>query len=364
MSETWDEKRLFNREYDLERIIRFQPVCQPRLGSFTELGKLEGPEVCSRYVEPSSKMKKPDPTEQALTDLREAGPSDLERFLRHRSARVIAVAAEKAVRLQAGSVTPELVDAFRRLLPGGPKSDPGCTAKLAIVKALVELDDPAAEVYFAGARHTQPEPVWGGSVDTAAEMRGICAIGLTRMAHPEGLLEAVRLLSDKCSETRIGALRALADSGKPDAELLLRFKADTGDREPSVMGECLSALLRLGPRSRAIPFVASFLAAGSEEAAIALGESRMPEAWPVLRDAFEGSKVQSSVLLGMSLLRNDEAIEFLLNQLERGRERVAAVVVDVLASYRSDDALRERVQKLVAARNIPPVTKAFNEAWN
>jgi HEAT repeat protein len=102
---------------------------------------------------------------------------------------------------------------------------------------------------------------------------------------------------------------------------------------------------------------------GSEEAAIALGESRMAEAWPVLRDAFELSSVQSAILLGMSLLRNDEAIEFLFGQVEHGRERAAAVAVEVLGSYRGDDSLRTRMEGLVEMRKSAVVGKAFGDYW-
>ena len=45
-----------------------------------------------------------------------------------------------------------------------------------------------------------------------------------------------------------------------------------------------------------------FMRQALKEAAIALGESRMPEAWLALRDAFAGSAIPSAILLGMSLL--------------------------------------------------------------
>jgi HEAT repeat protein len=238
---------------------------------------------------------------------------------------------------------------------------------MAVVKALIELEDRAAEVFFSGTRYVQLEASWGEPVDTAAELRGMCAIGLARMAHPDALLEAVRLLSDKTAESRTGALRALADSGRTDAELVLRFKADSGDRKAEVTGECLAALLRLGPRGRAVPFVAGFLENRSQEtaeaAAIALGESRLTEAWPVLRDAFEGSAVKSAVMLGISLLRNDEAIEFLFDQCEKGIERIAVAAVSALAGYKSDDVIRGRMEKTVEARKSAAIRKAYLDAW-
>jgi HEAT repeat protein len=309
-------------------------------------------------------MKKPDPVEKALDELRET--ADVAPFLKNRNHRVVAKAAERAGRMTA-LIAPELVAAFRRLLPGGAKMDPGCVAKLAVVRALVELEDPAAEIYFAGVRYEQPEPVWGSTVDTAAELRGLCAIGLARMSHPEALLEAVRLLSDSTPEARMGALRALADSGKAEAELVLRFKADCGDKKAEVLTECFAALLRLGPRSRAAQFVAGFLqdrdTETAEAAAIALGESRIPEAWPLLRDAFTGSPAPSAVILGIALLRNDEAIEFLFQLSESGLERVAAVAIEALAPYRGDGALRTRMESLIERRKRPALGKVFRDYW-
>lgn len=305
-------------------------------------------------------MKRPDSVEIALDALRTS--DDVTPFLRHRNYRVVAKAAERTSRLNSAAA-PELVGAFRRFLPDSAKQDPGCVAKLAIAKALVELDDPAAEVYFAGARHVQMEPVWGGTVDTAAELRGICAIGLARMGHSEALFEAVRLLNDKYPETRIGALRALADSGRPEAELVLRFKADSGDKRPEVEAECFAALLRLGPKSRAVPFVAEFLQRGNGEAAIALGESRLAEAWPPLRDAFATSPVQSEILVGLSLLRNDEAIEFLFDRVAKDREKVAAVAIEAMAAYRNDEALRSRMEALIKSRPAALLRKAFEDYW-
>jgi HEAT repeat protein len=302
-------------------------------------------------------MKRPDPVEAALDELR--GAEDVTPFLRHRSCRVVAKAATRA----APGAARELAAAFQRFLEDGAKQDPGCVAKLAIAKALVEMDEPAADTYLAGARHVQLEAGYGGSTDTAAELRGVCAIGLARTAHPEALLEAVRLLSDREPETRIGAMRAMADSGEPAAELVLRYKAASGDRKEEVMGECFAALLRLGPRGRAVAYVGEFLRAGDEEAAIALGESRLAEAWPVLRAAFEGSRIQSSILLAMALLRNDEAIAYLLDRVENDRERVAAVAIEAMAAYRGDQAIRGRIEEILGKKNKPELRKVFETYW-
>jgi HEAT repeat protein len=312
-------------------------------------------------------MRRPDPTETALDALRDA--ANMRPFLRHKSNLVVAKAAARAMQSEPRCVQ-ELVDAFRRLMEEPVKRDPGCSAKIAIAKALVQAEEPAAETYFAGVRHIQMEAVYGGQEDMARDLRGTCAIGLVRMGHPEALFEAVRLLSDPAPEARTGAIRALSESGKPEAELVLRFKAMQGDRKSEVTGECFSGLLRLGPRERSIPYVSDFLnlrdSEVAEAAAIALGESRMREAWPILRDAFSRpglQPVQGAVLLGIAMLRIDEGIDFLLERVADDRERVAATAIEALALYRNDPSIRGRLEKVVALRNSAALEKAMRNYW-
>jgi HEAT repeat protein len=307
-------------------------------------------------------MRRPDPTESALDALREA--TDMTPFLRHKSNLVVAKAATRAV-----GCTQAMVEAFRRLMEDPAKRDPGCVAKIAIAKRLVETEEAAAEVYFAGSRHVQLEAVWGGQEDMARELRGICVIGLVRMGYPEALLEAVRLLSDPAPEARTGAIRALAESGKSEAELVLRFKAKQGDRKIEVTGECFAALLRLGPRVRSLPYIADFLESRDQEiaeaAAIALGESRMAEAWPILRDAFArpgNQSIHGAVMLGVAMLRIDEGIEFLIDRVANDRDRMGAAAIEALALYRNDEGIRQRVEQAVEARSSAASRESLRQA--
>ena len=134
-------------------------------------------------------------------------------------------------------VEPELVEAFERLIGDAPKRDPGCKALIAIARALVQMDDPAAKVYFAGIRHVQMEGSFGPPVDVAAPLRGLCARGLARMGHPDALMECVTLLTDPQVAARAGAIRAIAEAGRPEGVLLLRLKASVGDPEDEILGD-------------------------------------------------------------------------------------------------------------------------------
>ncbi len=318
-------------------------------------------------------MAKPNPLDRRLTALYglEENPGSIAQtlppFFRDKSNIVVAKAANMAVRLEASGLATELAQAFFPMLRRATSSDPGCVALIAIVKALVTFDAPAAEVYFAGLRYVQWEASYGKSVEVAGELRGLCARGIVRMGHPEALLEILPLLADSVP-ARIGAVRAIAETGKPEAELLLRLHVIRGDRDAEVVGECFTALLGLTAR-RSLAFVAGYLLSGSEDvaemAALALGETRMTEAFPVLREALQGElsgPVRRAVLMALSMLRRDEAFECLLALMER-QEQDAGAVIEALAIHKSDTVLRERVAEKLKLSASSRLNELFEREW-
>lgn len=282
---------------------------------------------------------------------------DLAPFLRHKSNHVVAAAAATAERFEAGALAPDLVQAFERLMRDPAKLDPGCKAAIAIVQALVQLEDAAAKVYFAGIHHIQKEGSYGPPVDAAAPLRGLCARGLARMGHPDALLECVTLLADPEIAARTGAIQAIADSGWPDGVLLLRLKALLGDKEIEVTGECLGALLSLDPAG-SLEFVAKFLNSDiegiAEQAALALGESHLPAAFSILRDAWErggAAEQRRTFLVAIAMLRIDDALEFLLDRLRTETVPVAADALAGLAFYARDEAIAARIEDIIRQRD-------------
>ncbi|HEX5230051.1 MAG TPA: hypothetical protein VFW44_20200 [Bryobacteraceae bacterium] len=310
-------------------------------------------------------MPKPPPTEDALAAIhaiRQAPekldlPRDLAPFLTHKSNHVVAAAAATVERFEVGALAPSLVEAFERLMRDPSKLDQGCKATIAIVQALVALEDPAAKMFFAGIRHVQKEGSFGPPVDVAAPLRGLCARGLARMGHPDALLECVTLLADPEIPARTGAVRAIGDSGRPDGVLLLRLKALLGDKEIEVTGECFVNLLSLDPGG-SVDFVAQFLsskeAAMAEQAALALGESHSPSAFRALRRAWEQTadrERRGMLLAGIALSRSDESLEFLFDCLASESSSVAADTLRALAHYAYDENVAARIEKAVRERN-------------
>ncbi len=318
-------------------------------------------------------MPKAPPTEDALATIHAIRHSpekydlqrDLAPFLRHKSNHAIAAAAGAAEQLEAGALAPDLVLAFEKLMRDPAKLDPACKATRAIVQALIQLEEPAAQVYFSGIRHVQKEGSYGPPVDAAAPLRGLCARGLARMGHPDALLECVTLLADSEIAARTGAIRAIADAGRPEGVLLLRLKTFLGDREIDVTGECFAALLSLDP-AESVEFVAKFLHSSiegiGEQAALALGESHSPAAFQVLRHAWENggaAEQRRTLLVAIAMLRIDPALEFLLSRLADESGPVAADALAGLAFYARDEAVLTRVEEIIRQRGDAALEAVF-----
>ncbi len=288
-------------------------------------------------------------TEDVLAQLRQA--------LTSHNSHVVAAAAEIAGEAELADLEPDLVEAFAALMRNPAKTDPGCRAKTALANALRACECPAEAVFLQGVRHVQMEPVWGGQVDTAAPLRGACALGLVGMRSRHALLELAHLLADPESDARIAAARALTYSGDPASVPLLRFKVLTGDDHAAVLYECFLALLKLD-MDTSLSFVAEYLKspdlAIAESAALALGESRHESAFAVLRDAWEDTfdaERRRTLLLALATLRVEPALAYLLD-IVRCEARVHAdAALEALRMFQRDETVWRRVEKALAERN-------------
>lgn len=293
---------------------------------------------------------------QALREL-ETGPElfdALRRALGDASEHVVARAAEIAGDRELRELEDALIAEFERLAPHGAERDKGCVAKAAVVEALVRIGSDASDLYLRAVRIVQTEPVFGGRVDTAAGMRGAACMGLVRSAHPRAYEHLAELLADPEVQARVGAAEA-AEHGAPHVVVpLLRLRAVAGDPEPRVVGACFAALLDVAPQE-SLGFVARFLDGAADEvqeaAALALGESRLPEALPILtawhaRAPFRDA--ERVALLAISLLRSEEAFAHLLGVVRDAPTGTARHALAALAPHCERETLRERA--LAAAR--------------
>jgi HEAT repeat protein len=282
---------------------------------------------------------------------------------------LVAEAAEIAGEARLGELAPDLTAAFDRFLENPVKRDPLCRAKNAIAEALDKLEFSDEDFFWRGARYTQLEPVWGGSKDTAAPLRVVCAFGLVRTRASGLLTFLVDFLCDPEKPARIGAAQALAYSETDAAYHVLRLKARLGDPEPEVVSECFNGLVSLKPEE-GVSFLAEFLHAHVEavqEAAIrALGDSRRREAFEFLKAFWEkciDAKLQEIVLMALSLLRLPPAVDFLLALVAAESQAVAEAALLALALHRYDERLRERTAAAVAKNGRAALRAHFERCF-
>src|SRR5688500_9786375 len=125
-----------------------------------------------------------DPTAQASLEL-------LTKALADRSNRVAARAAEIVREAKLEALLPHVAAVLRRFMADPVKTDPGCAAKRAAAQALYELGAAERDLLLEGARFVQHEPSFGRKfdepLDTAAELRAVCALALVRVGHPQQL---------------------------------------------------------------------------------------------------------------------------------------------------------------------------------
>lgn len=315
-----------------------------------------------------------EPVEKTLADLHalRALPQSpelrqrLTEALNSKTNLVVARAADVIRDLKLSDLAPLLVPAFDRFL-NDPSSDKGCPALIAIVKALYELGHDASDVFLRGIRVRMGS--WGGA-DPAAELRGLCALGLVRIGHRDVVNELVTLLTDKESVARIYACRALAYTARDDvAAPILRLKILTGDRDPDVIAEAFSALVRLTPE-KAVEFLAPYLDDESEDlrtaAALSLGESRRASAFELLRTHYERTTDpdgRRTLLVALSLLRLPQSLDYLVNLATIAPVNTIPDLLDALKIYSHDDTLRARLHAAITARNDPTLLRLYSAAF-
>ena len=304
---------------------------------------------------------KNDPIQKALADLDDIDPFNADgrrqfaKALTAKSNLVVARAARRVGEAQVSVLRDDLASAFNRLLPRGAEGDKGCVALTAIAKALFAIDYDEPDLYLAGMQHVQKEASYGPPVDTAADLRAICAMGLANTRYGEKLQAMVDLLVDPEWQVRAGAVRAIAAVASEPAALLLRLKTLTGDRESEVMADCFAGLLSIEGVD-ALPLVTKFAASNngevSEVALLALGESRRAEAVQWLMKRFgevASAQRRKQILLALATSRTEAAIEFLLKLIRYESEQTSSAARAAMEIHR-DEQLRQRLDEAVRAR--------------
>lgn len=296
-----------------------------------------------------------------LKEIRENPTSDpaieeLRRALESKSNHLAAEAARIAGEYEIEQLEDDLLQAFDRFMLDPLRSDPTCAAKTAIAEAISRIGYVGEDLFLRGIRHRQLEPVYGGKEDTAVGLRVACAMGLVGTSYPDSMVELAILLADREPDARMGAVRAIGEARQMASVPLLRFKALIGDDAVHVMFECFSALLMLAPEP-SLPFVAGYLddenPAIREAAIIAMGKSRLPGVIDILSTEWEREldpALRRATLQSIAMLRDGQAMDFLLSLVEDAPPNSAMEAVAALEIYRQDERLWQQVERIAEAR--------------
>jgi hypothetical protein len=299
---------------------------------------------------------------EALTLLRDAPAEEAQAALRKalsdRVNLIVAKAAKISAERQFQDLVPDLLQAFDRLMEKPAERDPQCWGKNAVAAALKDMEYSLAAPFLRGAHHVQMEPVYGGHADTAESLRGTCLLALVACADLErgdALRCFVNALTERSHVIRLEAARALGQMQGEESALVLRFKALLGDEDPEVSGQVFDSLLSI-EGELGLEFVAGFLKRGgarAEEAALAIGSSRLRVAFAVLKETWAAARdpeFREVVLRAVSAVRNEAAIGWLLEQVRHARIRDAVAAIHALSLHKGSEEVRGQVQSAVEER--------------
>lgn len=262
----------------------------------------------------------------------------------------IASAARLAAEFGLHMLARDLAASFKRLT-GDVKRDPVCRGKTAIARCLHDLDIWEEDVFVAGMTIVQREGF--EQLDSAAELRAICALAHAHFLRPDALDVIATLLADNERVTRVGAAQALGESGHRDAAALLRYKLLAVPDEFEVLSACCEALLVLAPDSHA--FLCGLLEDHddrAEAAALALGGARVAVACePLIAwcNASSPDRRRRAGYLAVALLRDDTANAFLVEAIGSRAKADALAAARALATFKDHAPTRKLLENAIAS---------------
>ncbi len=259
---------------------------------------------------------------------------------------------------------PDFLTAFNRSCDHPENYDKGANGKKALILALDRMEYDRPEPFLRGLTYSQIE----ANFDRAAYMRARCIAALIRLRYPERWTLLVDQLWDNWEEARLGAVWAATYEGSENAALVLRAKAIAGDKgldlpgDPldggeRVLGAIFSALVAMRG-DRDTPFVARFLNDSAQtpfvryQAAMALGESRLPSALALLVESWrtarenERLEVRERAAYGVAMQATDAALEVLRGWLRNGDALERQMLMDTAVELYGRDS--RRYQSLLA----------------
>lgn len=296
--------------------------------------------------------------------------------LKDRTGLVVAEAAKLIRAAELQGFETELLTAWELMLVNPLKTDPGCTAKTAIVEALSQLEYDEPEFYQNAIRYRQLEPSWGGREDSAVNVRGAAAFAIARSGRQGIVVKLTKLVemlvNEESRNGQVFAVQAIADTGRDEAIPVLRLRFGMGPPFAEVLGACMTGLLGLAPET-SIPLVAGCLkqclVTGNnellQEAAVALGECGRAEAVSALISAWKLTGepgIQESLLTSIGLSREATGIDFLIS-LFNSDQTEAEIALNALGPVCVYPDIKEKVREAVNRMGDPFLVSLFERRY-
>jgi hypothetical protein len=281
------------------------------------------------------------------------GRSALQEALTSRDQRALAQAAKLIGEHALSDHEQGLATAYRELCGERAGSDPGCSAKEALLAALDALEHADAELFAQAAVHVQIEGAKGKRRDSAGPVRARGLLGLARLGHQDLALLLGAGLSDEEGAVRLAAARAIGHRRQRELAGLLLVKLGAGDAESAVLTECLQGLLALAidfglPRARALLERGGAL---RELALQALGSAADDRALELLREELESRALPAErrdVIDALSVSLRPRARAILLDLLQSGSTSDAEAALSALSIHSYDARLAQQVREVTA----------------
>lgn len=306
----------------------------------------------------------------ASTESSEALLTGVLSALTHKHYRLVASAAKMCEEHLLYAAEQALLMAFNRLTENAAKKDPKCIAKSAIIRALTVIDCADIPFYLRCLHYQQLEPTWGGSADSALDIRGAAAVGLANTSYPRAAMELAPLLNDPEFPVRRQVIQAVAVLKPEQAEPLLRLKAAMGDTEAEITSDVLSALIQIAPEACA-EFVANFTQSDDPEiqqgALFALGDSTSEVTLQILIDKFENECIlldqRLPLVRSIALHRHEKGLTWLLTQTREGSVALATTIIEALAEFRHDQKVYSLISQTLDKRNNETLRTVLATRW-
>ena len=272
-------------------------------------------------------------------------------YLNDKNNLVISRAVNQAAAINAEELRSEIAKILFALLTAADniKTDKGCRAKIACVKALSSFKS-VYEYYdliCLSLTYRQLEPVFGGKEDTGAFLRAEAVTALAQITAKDTVLEISPLIFDTCYQPQIAAVKALKYIASNSAISVLRAKAAAGSQDTNVLAELFSAIIEIDPDPLMFfkrLLYSDYSDVGKINILFAAGNFKTDEAFEFLKEFYDINSdlmLKRQIIIAISFTRTEKAYQFLKNLLKDGGTNSISAAESIVSYLTNDHRINE-----------------------